>query len=368
MWFILDEYSMGTSNTTTSTRQKLSGFAQNSILWMRLTRSKLRIIWGRLRGKRIVLVIGTPVHRNIGDLAIMRAELSFIHSFVPGYVVAEIPFELIVHSNRNILPGIVRPGDILMGHGGGNMGDMYPDEEICRQKFIQGFPNNRIVIFPQTIHFSDTSRGRQELATTRAAYARHKDLTLIAREKHSLQIMQKSFKANSVLFTPDIVLSLSRCKPGSTRNGLLICLRDDQEAKVDQDDKKTITSFAKRHFNTVRHTDTVSSASFFPYRSRSRIVEQKLDEFRAAELVITDRLHGMVFAAITGTPCIALANFNHKVVGTYEWIKHLPYIKFCDDISSLDSLLNEIDLSKNYTYDPDYFSKYWHVIQRAVTE
>ncbi|MDA3776081.1 polysaccharide pyruvyl transferase family protein [Streptococcus thermophilus] len=31
------------------------------------------------------------------------------------------------------------------------------------------------------------------------------------------------------------------------------------------------------------------------------------------EVVLTDKLHGMIFSYITGTPCIVLANDNHKI-------------------------------------------------------
>ena len=59
-----------------------------------------------------------------------------------------------------------------------------------------------------------------------------------------------------------------------------------------------------------------------------KCVIDKLQEFSTARLVITDRLHGMVFAAITGTACIAFRNYNYKIEGTYEWIEYLQYIQF----------------------------------------
>ena len=37
-------------------------------------------------------------------------------------------------------------------------------------------------------------------------------------------------------------------------------------------------------------------------------IEEMLKKYRKCQLVITDRLHGMIFAAITSTPCIALGN------------------------------------------------------------
>ncbi len=41
---------------------------------------------------------------------------------------------------------------------------------------------------------------------------------------------------------------------------------------------------------------------------RMEELNSKFAEFLSSGLVITDRLHGMIFAAITGTPCIALDN------------------------------------------------------------
>ncbi|MFB8735822.1 polysaccharide pyruvyl transferase family protein [Bacillus sp. SL00103] len=33
-----------------------------------------------------------------------------------------------------------------------------------------------------------------------------------------------------------------------------------------------------------------------------------------AQVVVTDRLHGMIFCAITKTPCVVLRSFDHKVM------------------------------------------------------
>ena len=51
---------------------------------------------------------------------------------------------------------------------------------------------------------------------------------------------------------------------------------------------------------------------------RKSVIVNKLKEFAGAQLVITDRLHGMVFCYLTNTPCIVFSNYNHKVLGTYE--------------------------------------------------
>lgn len=64
--------------------------------------------------------------------------------------------------------------------------------------------------------------------------------------------------------------------------------------------------------------------------------------FSKSQLVITDRLHGMIFAYITGTPAIVLPNSNFKVEKCYEWIKDCGYIKFIKEPNNGEflSLLN----------------------------
>ena len=73
-------------------------------------------------------------------------------------------------------------------------------------------------------------------------------------------------------------------------------------------------------------------------RDREVWVKQKLDEFASAKLVITDRLHGMILCAVTGTPCVVVNSKSPKVRGCYEWIRQLPYIRFADDVSEIADL------------------------------
>ena len=40
----------------------------------------------------------------------------------------------------------------------------------------------------------------------------------------------------------------------------------------------------------------------------------------------------MIFATLTGTPCIAFDSISGKVKGVYEWIKDLEYVKFANNI------------------------------------
>src|SRR5699024_1734022 len=72
-------------------------------------------------------------------------------------------------------------------------------------------------------------------------------------------------------------------------------------------------------------SDTVIDANF-EGEIRKKYLERKFKEFSTSKLVVTDRLHGMIFSLITGTPCIAFDNISKKVSGVYEWFKDTGYI------------------------------------------
>lgn len=67
--------------------------------------------------------------------------------------------------------------------------------------------------------------------------------------------------------------------------------------------------------------------------------------------MITDRLHGMIFAAITSTPCIALRNSNHKIEYSYEWFKDCGYIKFAKNVLEIQNYIEELKNMSHSRYD-----------------
>src|SRR5690606_3315814 len=122
----------------------------------------------------------TPAHTNIGDHAIAEAEIVFIKRNFPNRVLIEINqvyhFKIIDYIKANI-----NNHDILLLHGGGNLGNQYMHEERIRRNVIENFNQNKIVIFPQTIYYTLDEIGQKELSITQEIFKEHKDLTLIAR-------------------------------------------------------------------------------------------------------------------------------------------------------------------------------------------
>ena len=97
-----------------------------------------------------------------------------------------------------------------------------------------------------------------------------------------------------------------------------------------------------REYGWIINETSMHSGNFNGINGRRNQVEAKLNEIGEAGLVVTDTLHCMVSAAITGTPCIAFDNLSGKVQSVYQWIKNLSYVQICKDVSEFEELLQKI--------------------------
>lgn len=291
---------------------------------------------------RRLLLLDTPDHDNLGDHAIALAERRMLRSI--GGSVIECPGD--VRRYLLCLKRYVSEDDVLCIQGGGNMGVLYEGPERSRSIVIDMMRRNTVVVFPQTIDYDDSPQARRMLAHTQRVYSRHPSLYLVARERRSYERMRRLYPRNHVLLTPDIVLSLdeTRPEPFDLRSGALLCMRADKERRMDAALHGYVRRLVLDRGLSVSETDTIARRERRLSITRGeQLVEAKWDEFRHARLVVTDRLHGMVFSAITGTPCLAFDNANGKVGNEYQWLRRLPYIRFAhpdDDIAGMiDGLL-----------------------------
>lgn len=288
------------------------------------------------------IILCYPQHNNIGDHAIGYAETR---------ILGEQDKELLVFGGDmtkilSCLREFVTPDDVIYLHGGGNMGSLYAWEEQYRCDIISLTHRNKVIMFPQTISYDDDERSQRLLRHTQVVYGRHPNLHLFARERTSYERMRRYYPNNDVQLVPDIVLSLSGQDTAdfSQRHGVLLCMRNDVEKVTSNDAAQRIEQAAQSTGEPVRYTDTTvpDDMSVFTQEKGERLVLEKFEEFRNARLVITDRLHGMIFSAVTGTPCIALNNSNGKVGMEYYWLRDLPYISFIERAEDIDAVLPQL--------------------------
>lgn len=283
----------------------------------------------------------TPEYCNLGDHAIAYAERRMLAAQSDRPL---LEFSGDMTKMLRCIEQYVTPDDVVFLQGGGNMGSLYVREERYRCDILSLLHGNRIVLFPQTISYDSTPSSQRFLNHTRTVYGRKgKDLHLIARERMSLERMREYYPRNDVRLTPDIVLSLTdqATADPTQREGILLCMRNDVEKTTSGQATALIETAAKNTGEPVAYTDTTVDDKYAPISKQrgEELVLGKFDEFRNAKLIVTDRLHGMIFSAVTGTPCIAMDNSTGKVKAEYQWLEDFPYIAFAHDAQEAVDLI-----------------------------
>lgn len=288
---------------------------------------------------------------NIGDLAITAAQQRFLSRIVPGHQVVPVPISATLEVIRSLRRQMVS-SDLVTTVGGGNMGSLYPDIEELRQLVIRAFPNNRIICFPQTLDWDESGVSNKALRKIVRTYSRHPDIHVFGRESITRDKLADLFRVNpnvKVGFTPDIVLSATATSLGSTSEeapaGILRCMRDDRERALEPDQYAQLDNALRSTGEHIEHTDTHAGGARLDERQCAQLLADKLDQFRAARLVVTDRLHGMILAALAGTPCLVLPNSNHKIRQTWQdWLVDVPQVRFLSlaELSTVGAVVDEL--------------------------
>lgn len=295
--------------------------------------------------KNKIYFLDAPSYANLGDQAIAYAIRGFACENFPDYEFVEILQEEFPKYYKYLKKNI-KNTDMIFMIGGGNMGNVYHIYEAARRFVIKNFLDIPIIIFPQTIDYSDNILGKLSALTARKIYGKNDNLLVTAREKYSYDSMKRLYK-NQVVLCPDIVLSISKTKFNLQRNKIGICLRNDCETNMKQVDHDAIISCVKKINMPIIKIDTISNENHIDFQRRETVLIEKFKEIAQCKLFITDRLHGMIFAYLTETPCIVFSNNNKKIIGVYEWLKNISYIKFVKNINELDENISYILNHKN---------------------
>lgn len=306
----------------------------------------------KINSKDFVL-IDTPTHGNLGDQAIALAQTQIVKSY---YEVTADNFNKLAWLYAKFTPH----DKVVIIPGGGFVGSLWPIEEERIHKILSTFSKNKVIIFPQTVYFDlETNSGLDFFNKSKQFYEQHKNLTFFVRDNKSYEFLLKNMSNVDARISPDIVLLLKYENAISEdRSGILLCLRDDIERVLSEDDYEEINESIVARCGTIDiKTTSMVCDLYIPPENRKREVYKKLDEFSKAKLVVTDRLHAMIFSAITATPCIAFGNMSGKVKGVYSWISYLPYIKYVNNIAEFKDTLREIDIESTYFYDATHIKE-----------
>ena len=302
---------------------------------------------------------------------ILLSTKQFLENYFPDIKIIII-YTAETINNINLIKNIINNEDIIIISGGGYFG-LY--EHIIREQvnIIKNFPKNQILFFPCSIYVNKVKK--DEYSHFLDVFNHHHHLTFFIRDEVSYNISKALFQNSEIYKVPDIVTRLNLNflnNITNNRSGILLILRND-ELLLSQENRKFIKKITQKYFNNEIYQ--IDSNNFkIPFGSnRKNETINFIKLIRSKKLVITDRLHGMIFSIITDTPNIVFGNNYHKVESSYySWFYNIPFcifIKKEEIVNKLEKTILKLNnLKSNNNFNSKIFQKYYILMRNIISK
>lgn len=310
-----------------------------------------------VKGDSECALLDLPQHSNVGDSAIFLGELEYLakRNCKIRYVCDCYNY------NESALSSLIG-NNIIFLHGGGNFGDIWPIHQEFREKIVNDFPNNRIVLFPQSIHFSDENL----LEKSKSVFSKHKDFHIIVRDKVSYSLAKKYYN-NPVYLCPDLalMLDLDRSIYAKSYYDYVVLSRTDKEKFhdfniknlkegdckltdwVDESEPKYLWLYNWCHkrlaWNSKVPIKLLGLISVYSARKMAfERLERGLNILGQGKKVVTDRLHAVILSFLIKIPVEYVDNNYNKLSNFMDtWFSGFEDIKKSATYSDALKISNE---------------------------
>lgn len=257
-----------------------------------------------------VMHLDIPCHSNIGDLLIDLGTEKFINDCNATCLERYSAFDINCLKNNQ-----VDPSTVLLLHGGGNFGDLYTIHQQLRLEIIHQYPDNPIIILPQSVHYQDISG----LVNDSRILNTHKNLTVCLRDQPSYDLMKAHVDTDKLLLLPDMASSLVESfpyKPNAMLSRLLFRRKDIEStqpsipassfdwsnlvSKLDNKKLKLAKRLLKNNHKLLHR--------YFGHKLhinlRNKLIHLAVNHFQQHRTIDTDRLHGMILSQLLQIPTV----------------------------------------------------------------
>lgn len=300
-------------------------------------KNKLCEINNFINDKENVIYLDYPFHFNIGDSLIFHGTLDFFkeNNIKPKLFLCTDNFSIEKIKNK------IDSETTIFLHGGGNFGDLYNIHQNLREIVIENFPNNKIIMLPQSVYFQSPENLKKSLII----FKKHKNLILFARDSVSLEILS-SFSDKSYLM-PDMAHQLYQKLPTqvkkkdktlyfirkdkeqiSQQNGILDILKaqhidwDDLITTSDIKIKKKISKKMKSQL--LPFIDYDKNAYNMWAQQTEMIIKRVCEYYLEYDHIVTSRLHSHILSSLLHIPSTIIDN-NYQKNSLYykQWTSNL---------------------------------------------
>lgn len=301
-----------------------------------------------------VVLLDYPNNSNVGDSLIWLGEIAYLESrHIPVQYVCDLH-----NYNGHKLQKTHGKSSVILMHGGGNFGTLWPHEQAFRLRVLKEFVGIPVIQLPQSIHFVDD----KVLEETKQAIRQHGNFTLVVRDNPSYDFATNQFDCK-VLLCPDMAFFidpissnkqpkfdrfiLSRTDHEKSNNWiddlprLSASISIDQNDWLDQQAMEKILNRIQQHtsgFRSVIDPSNKALLLLWNALANARLARGKA-LLERGRVVISDRLHVHILSILLNKPHVLIDN-NYGKLGNFHqaWTTHYRGVKFvCDLEAALDA-------------------------------
>lgn len=283
-----------------------------------------------------VILLDCPYHGNVGDILIWEGECEFF-KITNKKILSQ--HSLFTYNFPDI------PEDVTIClHGGGNFGDLYRTAQDFRIKVINRYPNNKIVILPQSVYYDN----KNIIEKDAFEFTKHENLTICARDLGSYEFLCSNFNKCKIMLIPDMAFcidfesnTISHRK--NLKNRIVFFKRLDKELVntpfkiVDSEERDWPTFEKKNHWSFMFMKICYKSTKIKNRGIRQYVYElldfvmQKFIKFylitlgvnvlKKYDIIYTTRLHAMILGVLMNKTIYAIDNSTKKLSDFYKtWL------------------------------------------------
>lgn len=295
--------------------------------------------------EKTCILVDAPYYDNVGDVLIWAGTRQYL-------IEQGINLRYTCSYRTCTFPNLPDSVTILF-QGGGNLGDLYPEHNSFLQKIINKYPNNNIVILPQTIYFRDFELEQKFISSFKA----HGKIHLCARDSFVFDHYSPLF-GNKCSLVPDMAFYISKAMlivySRAIRKDTLFIVRGDSEALCSANSITTSSIGDVRDWPTmesISHPINIGnrlfgkmiSVMFSPYLIRcvsktwdyyasiyfmSEMVKSGVKFVSPYRKVITTRLHGCILSCLLGKEVVLIDNNYGKNAHFYDtWLRDFDNVR-----------------------------------------
>lgn len=317
-----------------------------------------------------VAVLDAPNQRNVGDSLIWAGELAYLEKL--GLQIRYVA------DSRGYNADDLRtamPEGVVLFHGGGNFGDLWPSHQLHRERVVSDLREYRIVLLPQSVFFGSA----EAAARANLALSAHPDFLALVRDKESIERARIDLPNVAVEFCVDMAFGFQPKKSSTSKpDRVMIIGRRDHEgnsglAEVPGDwldmsellrtdwgpirglaglrwkfdravvkiDAKLMRLSAGRKALRLRPLHRLAERAIHDINALN--IASALHLYRDAKLIIVDRLHAHVLAGLLGIDHIALDNSYRKIGSVFdEYSGRLSTARYVTNLDAAQKLARKL--------------------------